>query len=215
MKENPLLECLGRLTRARRGSHRAEESATDDLSSPLERHIALRGAREVMVALGDRLPGDVEAWLGERDDPGSVEILCQGFPDAAYLLNLVERGYQLFDAYVPLRTYLFLNRKQCYALPAWHTVPNGFALAYALLWQRTGCYVSLEGTVTELAERSGLFKVATGEGFWTWVTPSATCVTPPLGSNVKVLGIDSWIGGGSAAILHGVLLADLCNGAKP
>lgn len=179
-----------------------------------------------MIVLGDRLPVDVAEWLRQRTKPGSIDVLCPDafhrrnvsglcgdFPDASYLLDLLDQGYTLFDALVPPQTLVFLDRRQCYRLPDWEVVPGGFALAYDLLWRRNGYYAHLVGTVVEVAPDGRMFKLLMNEYYWTWVTlPSegpAGCQMPPTDSRVKVLGIFSWIGGATPHLIHGVLVTRL------
>ena len=180
---------------------------------PGERQLAIVEAREIMIALGDRLPADVEGWLSQRAKPGTVDILCGDSLDARYLLGLVEKGYELFDALVQRQTLLFLDRRQCYRLPNWEALPDGLSLASALLWSRLGNYVRLEGTVVEVTSQIRLFKLLVNEYYWTWITlpmeGPAGCQMPALDSRVKVLGISSWIGGTTAHLIHGVLVISL------
>ena len=159
------------------------------------------------------MPADVEEWLSERKKPGSVEVLCGDFPDAVYLLGLLEKGYLLFDAVVPQQTLIFLDRQQCYRLPDWDPVPDAFSLACDLLWRRNGCYARLVGLVTEIAPGGRMFKLLVNEHYWTWVTVptegTIDCHVPAIDSRVKVLGISSWIGGVAAHLIHGVLIVSL------
>lgn len=185
--------------------------------APEERKAALLAAREVIAVLGDRLPPEVEGWLSERAQPATVNVLCSNdFPDAMYLLALKERGYQLFDAFVPQETLLFFDRERCYRLPDWNGLAGAFSLACSLMMsKRVGCYCLLEGTVAELPLGNRLFKLTVSEHFWVWVTRPRNGDRPPLGARVKVLGINSWIGGATTHLLHGVLVVDLAAAGSP
>ena len=176
---------------------------------PSERRMAIVEARKIMIVLGDRLPAEVEEWLSQRTKPESVEVLCSDFPDAGYLLRLLEQGYVLFDAFVPRETLVFLGSRQCYRLPDWDPVPDSFSLACDLLWRRNGYYASLTGTVVEIAPGGRMFKLSVNEYYWAWITLPDGCPMPAIDSRVKVLGISSWIGGTTAHLIHGVLVINL------
>ena len=206
----------------RNGKQLDEPLNTTPLLEPDERRMAITEARDIMIVLGDRLPAEVEEWLSWRTKPQSVEVLCpdtshcrnesglcDDFPDAGYLLGLLEQGYVLFDALVPRETLVFLDHRQCYRLPAWDPVPDSFSLACDLLWRRNGYYAHLVGTVIEIAPGGRMFKLSVNEYYWTWITLPDGCQVPALDSRVKVLGISSWIGGTTAHLIHGVLVINL------
>lgn len=156
-----------------------------------------------MVTLARCLPAEVEAWLAERAQAGTVSLLSRHPFDAEYLLALKERGYQLFDAFVSGETMIFLDRERQqplseydgYRLPGWDSVADATPLAYSLRWRRVGSYTILEGTAQEVAPQYRLFKLLAGERFWMWVSIPEGNEMPRVGAWVKVLGLCSWIGG--------------------
>ena len=99
--------------RIRNSKQLDEPLNTTPLLEPAKRRMAIVEAREIMIVLGDRLPAEIEEWLSQRTKPESVEVLCpdtsncrrvsglcDDFPDASYLLRLLEQGYVVFDAFV-------------------------------------------------------------------------------------------------------------------
>lgn len=178
------------------------------LSSSRQRSAAVAQAREITLVLTDKLPSDVESWLDVRA-PATVQVLCGDFPDASYLLGLLEKGFEVFDAIVPHEALVIFDRRLCYRLSDWSPVPGGFSIACDLLWRRTGHYVCLIGRVGEIASAT-MFKLMINEAYWTWVVfPDDYChdqVVAKPGDTVKVLGICSWIGGIGAHLIHGRML---------
>lgn len=206
---------LSRWLGDRDGQARADAVKLTPPLASQERRGAILDAKEVILVLGDRLPAEVEEWLSERTQPSTVNVLCPGdFPDAEYLLELAERDYQLFDAFVHGETLLFLDRKRGYRLPSWEGVAGAFSLACALMWKRWGSYCRPVGTVSELPPGSRLFKLWVSERLWMWVMWPRDHEMPLFGSRVKVLGIDSWLGQSITSLVRGVLVVDLATTAS-
>jgi len=181
------------------------DRGSQEIAAPDGLREMIMAARGILIALHDRVPADLEEWLAERPNPGSVEILCQRFPDSVYLLELLRRGHLLFDACVPPATRIILDDERGYVLPEWKPIGNPKVAASGLRWGKMGSYLCVRGAVTEIAAQGRFFKVMPDRRFWVWVVAPHGCPPPAVGSEVEVFGIASWVGG-VKRIVRGLLL---------
>ena len=171
-----------RVTARERSTHTALDEA------------AVLAAREVVVVLGARLPAEIERWLAMRLAAGrGVVALCGPWCDPAYLRALLERGCTVYDTVIDGESFVFLDQDRGFRLPEGSPVSRAFATLSALLWQRIGEYLLLEGRVSAVYPAQHAFQLAEAERVWLVV--KAGSPLPGTGEALSILARVFWGGG--------------------
>lgn len=179
---------------ARLGLFRPGSLEPASLIGERELRERVRMAGEIIVVLGECLPPLLHDWLQEREErPSSITILTAPDSQGEHLARLVEESFRVFEAVVPSREMVFLDRKVGYYLPGWEPIPDAFSLACSLLWRRLGSYLVLEGVV----ERTNpiFFALVGNRGVHIHYRGLDA---PAVGEQVRVLAVYSFVGSWSA-----------------
>jgi hypothetical protein len=181
----------------RRGDDAHAEPVVDRVD-PLER---VRQAREVVVTCPGDLPDELlDVLLEGHGPPGRIKVLAGAETPPGLLLRLHNAGCVVFEAAIPKQVLVFADREAGYALPGWVPLADAFGRACSLLWSRLGIYVLLTGQVLRREDASRLIWLRVHAVLELWVSVPATLPLPQVGQTVRVLALDSWVGG------HGLLV---------
>ena len=149
----------------------------------------LRDAYEVLIATQTRLPEELWQALCERERRG-VNVLIEHAFDAPYILQMLDAGFQVFEAKLQRADRIVLDREQVYTLPDWAPLPNAFSLGCKLARSRVGYYTRLRDTIASVTE-SQLMKLE--EHKHLWLNGRGLESLPHVGERVTILANRSFL----------------------
>jgi hypothetical protein len=124
-------------------------------------------SREIILTLPDYIPERIlEALLEAKRRRRFVALLSGDFEDLDYLVQLTDLGLSLYYAVIPLRMYLFLERKVGYELPDFKPVNQPYEAACRLMLKRLGRFIVLRGEVGTQYEAIHFLQLRGIENFW-------------------------------------------------
>jgi hypothetical protein len=160
--------------------------------------VQLQQAHEILLTVHG--PLDAELWSALVTLPphsgATVTVLLDRVFDAAYVLQMIEAGFSVYDTTLPDEALIFLDRYHGYYLPEWAALPRSlsFSLACHLAWNRIGGYGCVRDTVAELTD-SGLMKVVGRPHLWFNVRHVVNL--PQVGEHVTILTYQPFLAAGS------------------
>ena len=167
------------------------------MTIPMPVLAQLRQVQEVLITTHGPLQAELWAALVARPRAAGIATVLLGHVfDAAYVLQLLEAGFSVYEATLPNDDLIFLDRYYGYRLPIWEPLPRlfSFSLACKLAWSRRGGYGRVRDTVTLVTE-TGLMKVA--ERLHLWFNMRQVAELPAVGEQVTLLTYQPFLAGGS------------------
>jgi hypothetical protein len=127
------------------------DTARGDLV-PLDIQLIALTASEVLVCFPAQLPDGLAARLRTLV-PGATRLEFHCPPSTApdVILSLLDSGHLVFEGKVPSDVQVFFDRCHGYHVPEWSPLPDPFAAACRLAWNRTAAFVRVQGTIAEMA----------------------------------------------------------------